>query len=509
MIDSRRAAAACALVIGLATTTALAQPEATPPSPPAPAPAQTPAAPSVDTAPPAPPPAAPPPWVGAPPSEGLVPAIAIGQWRTRIYGFGEVDFIHDSTQAFPDLGGQLSTAIPKNYDYAGSRGQFYATARNTRLGVLVNPPDVAGVHSTFTLEGDFMGNQPSDSTESTTVANGLFRMRVASLLLESDIVDVLVGQAWDLFGFQPFFAPASDFLLPIPGEIQKRDIQLRLSHTFHTPALDVEIGVSGNRPPQSAAEVPEGQAGLRFSFNGWKGVHTPGTDGQRVVGASLDGLTIAFSGSARQFRVSDFEPTPAGTSPDPHSSNAATGYALAADALIPILPPESLTNRANALTLTGEVTSGTGYADLLGGLVSNGGGPNAPVSGYPMIPGSPDPYVPNIDPGLVTYDNAGNLHTIDWLTFTVGAQYYLPFARGRFFVSANYAEAHSDNVAQWADPGQVPYIFTKTQYYDGNLFWDASQAIRVVLSGQFYKQTFADSESASDVRTELSFFLWF
>lgn len=447
--------------------------------------------------------------MGAPPGAGLLPALTIGQWRTRVYGFGEVDFIHDSTQAFPDLGGQLSTAIPKNYNYAGSRGQFTATARNSRLGVLVNAPDIAGVSSTFTLEGDFMGNQPATATQAVTVTNGLFRLRVAALQLANDYVNVLVGQAWDLFGFQPYFSPASDFLLPIPGEIQKRDVQLKLSHTFHTRVIDVELAVSANRPPQMAAEVPEGQAGVRLSLNTWRGVHTPGTDGQRVVGASLDALSIGLSASGRRFRVSDFEPTPSGTNPDPRFSNSAGGYGLAADMLIPVIPPASLTNRANALTLTGEVTTGTGDSDLLGGFVANGGGPNAPAAGYPMVPGSPNPYVPNIDPGLVTYDNTGNLHTIDWTTFLVGAQYYLPFAAGRFFVSADYAEARSDNVANWADPGQVPFVFTKTQYYDANLFWDVSQAIRVVLSYQFYKQTFADGESASNTRTELSWYLWF
>ncbi len=331
--------------------------------------------------------------------------------------------------------------------------------------------------------------------------------------MEDTYVNVLVGQAWDLFGFQPFFSPASDFLLPIPGGVQKRDVQLRLSHTFHTAPLDVELGVSVNRPPQSAAEVPEGQAALRFSVNSWKGVHTPGTDGQRVVGASIDSLTVAFSASGRRFRVSDFEPTPAGTSPDPRYSNSASGYALAADVLIPIIPAVSPANRANALTLTGEASRlGSCHASISSaGLVSNREvrrNVRLP-SGYPVIPGSPDPYVPNIDPGLVTYDNGGDLHTIDWTTFVVGAQYYLPFAAGRVFATANYAEAHSDNVAQWGDPGQIPFIFTKTQYYDVNLFWDISQAIRVVASYQYYKQTFADAEAASNARTELSWYLWF
>jgi hypothetical protein len=530
MIDSR-CASGCAVAVLFVVTAAQAQtepnnaasdagaapavlPSAAPPaqlaqtSAPSPASVPSPApAPSGEPAAPAPSPA--PPWVGSPPSPGLLPELAIGQFRTRVYGFGEVDFIHDSTQAFGDLGAQLSTAIPKNYDYAGSRGKFVATARNSRLGVLVAAPDFAGIRTRFTFEGDFMGNQPSDAAESAAITSGLFRLRVAALQLDNDYVNVLVGQAWGLFALQPFFSPASDYLLPIPGQIQKRDVQLQLTHTFHTDAIDVELGASVNRPPQSAAEVPEGQAVARFSLNGWRGIHTPGTDGQRIVGASRDALSIAFSASGRRFRVSDFEPTPAANSPNPRYSNEAGGYGLALDALIPIIPAPSAANRANALTLTAEATTGTGYADLLGGLVSNGGGVNAPASNYPMVPGSPDPYVPNIDPGLVTYDNAGNLHTIDWTTFVVGAQYYLPFASGRFFLSANYAEARSDNVSRWGDPGQIPFIFTKTQYADGNLFWDVSLAVRVVLSYQYYIQTFADGETAHNERTEMSWFLWF
>jgi hypothetical protein len=440
---------------------------------------------------------------------GLVPAVVIGKWRTQVYGFAEVDVSHDSTQAFPDLGGWLSTAIPKNYNYAGSRDRVQASARNSRFGFVVNPPDFAGIHPTLTLEGDFMGNQPSDASESAILTNPTFRLRIAAMQLEDDYVNVLAGQAWELFGFQPFFFPATDFLLPLPGGVLKRDIQVQLTHTFKTQPIDVQIGVSGNRPPQRDSAMPDLQGALRVFINDWKGLHTPGTSGQRQVGTSLDPLALAVSGATRRFRVGDYEPTPAGTSPDWRFSNSATGWALAADAFIPIIPAASADDRGNALTLTGEFTTGTGYADLLGGLVANGGGPAAPVSTYPMIPGSPDPYVANIQPGLLTYDNAGNLHTIDWQTFVIGGQYYLPILSGNVFVSGNYAEARSGNIANWADPGQQAFIFTKTQYYDANLFWDASRSVRVVASFQNYKQTFADGETASNQRIELSGFFWF
>jgi len=429
-------------------------------------------------------------------------------WRTKLYGFIEFDAAHDTTQAYNDLGGWGSTALPLAYTYAGSHGRTQFTARNSRLGVFVNAPDYGGVRSSATLEADFMGNQPSDAAESALITNGAFRLRVASLLLQTDYVDVLAGQAWALFGFEPFFLPASPFLLPVPGEVFKRDAQVRVSHTFKSSGVDFEIGASANRPPQRDSEVPDIQAGLRLALNGWQGIHTPGTDGQRLVGPSRSPVTIAVSGAGRRFRTTNFQGTAAGTFPDPRSSDSATGYGLVADALIPVIPAASAEDRGNALTLTGQFSTGTGYADLLGGLVSNGGGPATPSAAYPAIPNSPDKYAPNIQSGLVTFDNTGNLHTIDWQTFLVGLQYYLP-PSGRVSISGNFAQAHSGNVAKWADPGQVSSIYTKTRYFDANLFWDVTPAIRTALSYQYLEQQFAHGDKAHNVRTELSAFFFF
>src|SRR5206468_2862153 len=138
-------------------------PPAPPPSAAEPAPAPAPV--STDVTPAAPPDAAP-----------GIPPLVVGQWRTRIYGFVELDVVRDTTQAFPDPGGMLSTAIPKGYNYAGSRDSMTATARNSRLGVVVSPPDFASIRPTLTMEGDFMGNQPSGVTESAFLTNPAFRL---------------------------------------------------------------------------------------------------------------------------------------------------------------------------------------------------------------------------------------------------------------------------------------------------------------------------------------------
>jgi hypothetical protein len=435
------------------------------------------------------------------------PSPVVARWDTRFYGFGEIDVVHDSTQAYADLGGWTSTAIPRDYTYAGTRGRTQFTARNSRFGFLLASPSWSGMTATGTLEADFMGNQPSDASEPAFVTYGALRMRIASVELDTGVVDLLVGQTWTLFA-SPFFWPASTMLLPVPGETFKRDVQVRVSRKLTTRPIDVALAVSANRPPQRDAEVPDVQAGLRISINDWKGVHTPGLDGQRIVGSSLDSLTLGVAAAGRRFRVSNFEGTPTGTAPDPRFSNAANGYGIVADAMVPIIPASSADDRANALTLNGQFTKGTGYADLLGGLAASAGGPTTPAAAYPAVPGSPDRYVPNIQQGLVTYDGAGNLHTIDWTTFVLGAQYYLP-PSGRFLVSGNYAEARSSNVAKWADVGQLPYIFTRTRYFDVNLFWDVNSLLRVATSYQSLKQTFASGDSARNTRAELSFYFWF
>jgi hypothetical protein len=425
------------------------------------------------------------------------------QWTTRVYGFVEVDVVHDTTQGMNDLGGWASTAIPKDYTYAGSRDRTQLTARNSRLGLAVGAPEYDGVRAAGLIEVDFMGMPPAETNEARLITMGTLRMRIASVTLESDYVDVLAGQSWTLFGWTPSFLPASSLLLPMPGEIFKRDVQVRISHAFKTDPINVELAVSGNRPPQRDAGVPDVHGGLRVLFNGWKGIRTIGS-----VGTSLDALSLGVSGAGRRFRISDFEGTTAGTNPDPRFSNQATGYGIAASALVPVIPARSVEEKGNALTLNGEFSTGTGYADLLGGLVSNGGGVSSPDVGYPIVPGSPDKYVPNVPAGLVTYDNSGKLHTIDWQAFIAGAQYHLP-PSGKVSLSFNYAQAKSNNVARWADPGQLPYIYTKTRYWDVNLFWDISPVVRAAASYQYLRQEFANGESAHNGRAELSGFFLF
>ena len=103
---------------------------------------------------------------------------------------------------------------------------------------------------------------------------------------------------------------------------------------------------------------------------------------------------------------------------------------------------------------------------------------------------------------MVAYDGTGILHTVNWRTFMVGAQYYLP-PSGRVFITGNYTHAQSNNiqslVPDCAAVMPVPpclnhgTTFWRAQYFDVNLFVDITEAARAAVSYQLTKQDFADA----------------
>src|SRR5262249_26500943 len=153
-----------------------------------------------------------------------------------------------------------------------------------------------------------------------------FRIRHAYLKAETPWVDVTIGQAWNLLGWQPVFIPAVVQWPGLIGELYGRSPQLKLSRAFKTDFLTVEAAVAALRPVQRDSGVPNGEAGLRLTLNKWAGVHT-----SYLTATQGLPLSLAITGDVRAFRVPELSAAPA-------SSNTATGGAVAVDAFIPIIP---------------------------------------------------------------------------------------------------------------------------------------------------------------------------
>ena len=204
---------------------------------------------------------------------------------------------------------------------------------------------------------------------------------------------------------------------------------------------------------------------MKLAWNGWRGAGAQG-----FGRPELRPLAIGVSGLARRFAVAEFLTNPG----DP---KIAYGWGLAVNAFVPVIGARSATDRGNALSLTGEFTTGTGTSDLYTGLT---GGALFPLLPDPSGNITPPPlYRPNIDSGIVTYDANGNLKTIDWRAFVIGLQYYLPIGGGRVWVAATYSRLESANILALTPEASRGGVFIKQQYFDGSLFVTLTPAVQL------------------------------
>jgi|CZKU01.1.fsa_nt_gi hypothetical protein len=418
-------------------------------------------------------------------------------WKLTIYGFAEGDMMGDSTRSFND--GLNSNVLAHNGTQAGDNARLQFTARNSRVGFKANAPEIGGIRSSGVLEFDLFGNQPTingaggagNTTEAAYFNNAAFRVRHAYVRLEDDYVDVVAGQAYHLLGWQNYFFGATCAFLGLPNELFNRTIQLRLSHTFGSDPVNFDVAAAAFRSVQRDSAIPDFEGGLRLAFNKWKGITTPGSGGTGALPAA-----IGLSALARAFKVNQYNA--AAQAP----GLTAMGWAAAGDVLIPIIPVMDSTDRGNALTLTGEGVIGQGDADQYTGMTAGANVPaNLPAPAGSAAGTTGAAYTPDIDPGLVAFTPSGGIQPIKWKSFLVGLQYYLP-PTGRVFVSGNFSEGHSDNIASLF-PGSTK-VFQSSLYADGNIFYDITPAARVGVSYQYVKQTFTDNTSAYNNRFEMT-----
>lgn len=427
-------------------------------------------------------------------------ASADAGWTHRFYGFVEFDAMRDTTQSYGAASNNAQLARPGSYAAAHARAQL--TVNNSQLGVQVAAPQFHGLRAMAQAEVDFFGVPATDATEQTTFTTPVPRMRLFYARLNSPVLDVLAGQYHDLFGWggEGFYQNSVAFL-GVAGEIYHRNPQLRVSKTLDGRAVSLTIAVAAVRPVQRDAGTPDIEAGLKLAVNLWQGFTAQGFGQPARVP-----LAIGVSGISRRFAVAEFVTVPG-------DAKTANGWGLAANAFLPIIPASSETDRSNALSITGEFSTGTGVSDLYTGLT---GGALFPLLPEPTGNITPPPiYRPNIDSGIVTYDANGNLKTIDWRAYVVGLQYYLPIAAGRVWISATFSRLRSANIVVLTPEAARGGVFSQQDYLDGNLFMSLTPASQLGLSYQFTQQTFGDlplggpHPTGRNQRGELGFRLFF
>jgi hypothetical protein len=444
--------------------------------------------------------------------------LVVSKFAATVYGFAEGDVILDSTQSLTDILGNTQIARPTTY--AGGNNRLTFGIRNSRLGIRIKSPETSWFRASGVLESDFEGatlpigvGQPYFGTEAAFFNNPTFRVRHAYVKFETPVVDILVGQTWHLFGWQGNYFPSTVQIQGIVAELFNRTAQVRLSHTFKSEVINVELAVAAMRSPQRDSGVPEGTAGLRLIFPTWTGMQTLNSTGSQIAPAS-----IAVSGTVRQLLL---PPLSTAATNNDTKYNKLFGSGIAADAFIPIIPATK-TSKGNSLSLSGEVAYSRGAGDLYTGLtggVSNPALPTpAPTAANPN-PVAPT-YVPDLDPGIAQYNyKTGLAEAVRWTTFNVGLQYYLPGLDGRLWVSLNVLRSGSSNTGDFL--GIAPTATaaaTKTAQgkvrdnelmEDVNIFGDPYPGVRFGLEYSHIADAYLDGATAVNHRVQFSGFYIF
>jgi hypothetical protein len=435
------------------------------------------------------------------PRAGSEGTVVVGKWSTTLYGFAESDYIWDSTRSFNDLAG--AAAVGRSGTQAGDNGRVQFGIRNSRFGMRMRAPETNGIRTSAQFEFDFMGTQlpianPDPSikpvspagTENTYFTSPVLRVRHLNLKVETPVVDFLAGQYWTLFGWGSSYQPNTVEIQGVPGEVYARTPQLRISKTLKADPVSVELAIAATRPVERDSDTPDGQGGIRFAIDSWTGVQTVGS-----TGTQISPFSIAASGLVRHVSLDSFSATPKNTKDLSMS-------AFAVDGFLPVLPGTK-DNKNNALSLQGEFATGYGFADMYTGLT---GGVSFPALPTPAGATTPPTYSADIDNGIVTYDSKGNLHGIQWTTYLIGLQYYLPGADGKVWVSGNYSHISSANTHYYGTPSALR---AGEDWFDANLFFDPVQAVRVGVEYANFNDRYVDGQHAINHRMQLSGFFIF
>jgi hypothetical protein len=177
----------------------------------------------------------------------------VSRWSVSLYGFAELDAIHDSLQGPNDLMG--NAALPRSGTYAATHDQATFSVRNSRLGLRVGAPDLGPIRASAVAEMDFFGNQPPVS-EAAFFNNPTFGS----------------GTYFKAEGRRPHHRPEGVVRLQAYF-IRRANLQGFLtglsgrgrSDLRHRAPSDVELSALARSGAQRSGALPDGQADSRIS----------------------------------------------------------------------------------------------------------------------------------------------------------------------------------------------------------------------------------------------------
>jgi hypothetical protein len=410
------------------------------------------------------------------PAYALVSLVDKGQndWKLGIYGFAETDAIMDTTRSLPETAGNRPIARPSTFSGDNGRTQF--SIRNSRLGFTASAPRAGDWNFKGTVEMDFLGVDNA-STEAGLYNNPSLRARHFYLQAESDGWQLIAGQTWTLFGWQPYYFLMTDSVAPVSGVLYERTAQFTALKTFDLGEPGkLTAGLSLVRPVERDSRLPGLDAGLRWVWAGRKAGYTGLTSGD----VKAQPMSIGLSGRLNEFAYQ-------GNASDTSATTHLLGSAAALDVMLPVLGGAG-DETGNTLALSGEASIGRGYGE-----------------GFPGWSGNLSA-INSIDAGLLGIDSNGAPALVSLQSWNVQAQYHLP-ADLKTFVTAGYGQLGSANVDTLKTISGIAYKRSSTAFL--NLAHGLTQQVRLALEYDLFRTAYADDLVAHDHRVQASAFFFF
>jgi hypothetical protein len=397
-------------------------------------------------------------------------------WQVKFGGFVELDTFYDTTRSFTEVVGAAPVARKGTLDGENGRTQF--SIRNTRLSVNVIAPEVSGWKSNGYIETDFLGYDPSVNSSGTSNSESGFytspslRVRHAYVLTKKDDWNIIFGQTWNLFGWQPQYVLATLSVNPVSGTLYQRSERIGVLRAIRfNDQQELNAAISLQRPSQRDGKVPDLDFGIKFSdkddVSGFSGATST------IIAQPM---SIGVSGTFREFEI------PSSGSVTQETDLPA--FAIAVNTNIPILKSSDGKSVAHTLTAVGEFTAGRGYGDEF----SNSG----EVAQLNTSAGSSV----NIDPGLGGYNANGGFELVKLMTWNTQLQYHLD---GISFFTVGYSNLWASNAGDFIGGAGE----TNTKIYDRleskfvNFVHDFSAQIRVGIEFDQFTTHYALDQSVN------------
>lgn len=442
----------------------------------------------------------------------------MGKWVTTMYGFVQVDTVFDSSNSYnnwPFNAAPANSAVASTDKATVDSPRFGMDVNNSRIGFALSSPVYNGYKIRALLEMDFLANPgigldagaggEANGAGLGYITNPIFRIRHFFFdVTTPSWGNVLVGQYWSLFGWQPYNIQNNLQIAPGPGTAYGRFPQIRWYKIFHMDqGVMLEPAVAVMTPPTTTGSVPAFTEGLKLSDSHMMTEMMVGDTGKGQFPASIgiSGIETYYSGYV-------------GSNNTTFSNTVNTGFnawtaAGAVDLILPILPIKD-GKPGNNLTLQAEYTWGQGDAWQFPNLSFGLGGGSVNTAGGQGFGGN----------GVVM--NNG-FEPLDIQTYNADLQYYFP-DDARTSLVVGFAVDNASNLQQIANVvgptslgggGSTNNLYSYLQpdthltfaYVD--LWHDFTPAVRAGLEFGQYDAVYAGGANALDNRIMMSWFYLF